>query len=665
MLVFEDSHGKLTVVGSDDLGLPTAPDSDVIVALLHLTKIRNDFTDPTVHFSRYELVDLLGWADNGQNYRRLDESLHRWVGVTLCYDGCWWDNAIKCRVDASFHIIDRVVIYDREVRHELQARQQPLPLSNFTWGKDFFDSCRANNLKRLDLDIYFGLKSAVSKQMYRFLDKRFYHRGDLTFDLREFALEHVGLARTYSDAGKLKAKLQPALEELEAIGFLEPMTAADRYSKTGRGAWNIRLVRKLPAPAEAKPAETKPPEPEPTGLEKELVERGVTRSVAADLVRDFPADRIRHQIEVVDWLRETKPKRVKDLGAYLADAIRKDFGPPAGFRSRAERAEAEATARARQEQQELARQTKAREREDRGPDPGVPGGADPRRAAAARRRGADRRQPGDAGGVRGSDDAPGQAAAPGRPARRRDPAPARTAPDGLTGKGPSRPATASPRPGGSIHRSSVPRPGRPATGRLGVSETDPQTRGSARPRGPDGTRPLDDLRPRGSTGARAPLSGGGDGRRRRPGFCSTQVLVKPPRVMERPRRRLIVRDEHPVGLILVGRRPGSVPWFHGLAVQDQGGPLPDHLGHFEMVLGPAGNRHHQVIIPIDVFHDCLHSHYGHSFTDYRDNEGWCPQSIPPTRTGRGLTPPPGVWLNAGFRKTAAGHGTTTAPAHRP
>ena len=66
-------------------------------------------------------------------------------------------------------------------------------------------------------------------------------------------------------------------------------------------------------PAEAKPAETKPPEPEPTGLEKELVERGVTRSVAADLVRDFPADRIRHQIAVVDWLRETKPKRVKDL----------------------------------------------------------------------------------------------------------------------------------------------------------------------------------------------------------------------------------------------------------------------------------------------------------------------------------------------------------------
>jgi hypothetical protein len=143
------------------------------------------------------------------------------------------------------------------------------------------------------------------------------------------------------------------------------MSAADRYSKAGRGAWNIRFVRKLPPPAEAPPAAMKPPEPEPTGLERELVERGVTRSVAADLVRDFLEDRIRRQIEVLDWLRETKPKRIKDVGAYLADAIRKDFAAPAGFQSRAARAEAKATARAEQDQQEQARQATAREREER------------------------------------------------------------------------------------------------------------------------------------------------------------------------------------------------------------------------------------------------------------------------------------------------------------
>ena len=67
----------------------------------------------------------------------------------------------------------------------------------------------------------------------------------------------------------------------------------------------------------------------------------------------------------MDWLRETKPKRVADVGAYLAEAIRKDFAAPAGFKSQAERAEAEATMRARQELEERARQAKAREREER------------------------------------------------------------------------------------------------------------------------------------------------------------------------------------------------------------------------------------------------------------------------------------------------------------
>ena len=361
-MVFEDRHGRLTVSGSDAHGLPTAPDADVIVGLIQLTKLRNDFTDSTVKFTRYELLRAAGLARSNPvlpQARRVAQPLGRRDAVLR-----------RVLVEQRGQVLGRrEVPHPRECRHLrpggsplAPGEQQPLPLSSFTWNKMFFASCQANNLKQLDLGVYFGLKSAVSKQLFRFLDKRFYHRGDLTFDLEELAFEHVGLSRTYSDAGRLKAKLQPALEELEAIGFLEPMTAADRYSKTGRGAWNIRLVRKLPAPAKAK---LPPPEPEPTGLEKELVERGVTRSVAADLVHDFPADRITAQLEQLDWLRETKPKRVKDVGAYLADAIRKDFAAPAGFQSQAARAEAEATARAQQEQEERARQAKARAQRSR------------------------------------------------------------------------------------------------------------------------------------------------------------------------------------------------------------------------------------------------------------------------------------------------------------
>ena len=107
------------------------------------------------------------------------------------------------------------------------------------------------------------------------------------------------------------------------------------------------------------------PEPEPTGLENELVIRGVTASTAREVVSEFPEERIREQIERADFLRAKKPGKVKDLGAYLVKAIRDDFAPPPGYESRADRARREAADRERQlqEQQRRQQEAKAKERE--------------------------------------------------------------------------------------------------------------------------------------------------------------------------------------------------------------------------------------------------------------------------------------------------------------
>jgi hypothetical protein len=110
-------------------------------------------------------------------------------------------------------------------------------MSSFTWGKRFFESCEVGSLKMLDLGVYFGLRSSVTKQLYRFLDKRFHIRHDWTFDLRELAFAHVGLSRNYDDY-KLKLKLKPVLDELIAIEFLK---SAEYVSKK-RGEWTIRVV---------------------------------------------------------------------------------------------------------------------------------------------------------------------------------------------------------------------------------------------------------------------------------------------------------------------------------------------------------------------------------------------------------------------------------------
>src|SRR5690242_6984440 len=69
-LIFEDSVydqqagktvcRKVMVTDSDAHGLPTAVDDEILVALIQLTRVANDFTEPRVNFTRYELIRLLG-----------------------------------------------------------------------------------------------------------------------------------------------------------------------------------------------------------------------------------------------------------------------------------------------------------------------------------------------------------------------------------------------------------------------------------------------------------------------------------------------------------------------------------------------------------------------------------------------------------------------------
>jgi Replication initiator protein A len=363
-LYFEDEHGRLTVTGSDAYGLPTASDTDVIVALIYLTKLRNNFKDVKVNFSRYELIKLLKWRDEGDSYKRLDQSFNRWGGVWLVYDKCWWNNKTKKYVSAKMHILESVVIADGSGRK--RDAQTALPLSTFTWNQTFIESCQADNLRQLNLDTYFSLESAIAKRLYRFLGKRFYLRRDWTFDLNEIAFDRVGLSRNYEgNAGKIKAKLQPAIEELEAIGFLHPFSREHRYSRVDRGQWTIRLSRHSPALAAPQLPAPSPPSPSP--LIAELTSRGVTKKTAMDLIKRHQAEAIATKIEEFDFLVSKQDKKVaKSPSGYLVKSIDDDYAQPKGFISKAEAAiQAEAKRQAAQAAAEVRRRQQELDRDER------------------------------------------------------------------------------------------------------------------------------------------------------------------------------------------------------------------------------------------------------------------------------------------------------------
>ncbi|MBX9622580.1 MAG: replication initiator protein A [Gemmataceae bacterium] len=332
---------KLRVSGPEPYGLPTVKDEEVLLGLLALTKAQNNFTEPTIQTTRYELVNLLGWSVDGRSYKRIEECLHRWAAAYLHYENAWWDNEDKAWMDVGFHVLDTVAIGKGQGRRGGKVLLE--------WNKVAFKSFRANYIKQIDLGFYQSLDSAIAKRLYRFLDKHFYRSERLEFDLGELAFEKVGLSRDY-EPWKVKQKLEPALRELEERGFLEPLPGTDRYAKAGRGRWRVLFVRKavqVPKAVEAKPA----PPPEPL-LVAELVGRGVHRDSARKLVAERPADAIAVRIEAFDWLMGRKDKPEKPSG-YLYASIEKEYPLPDGFTpSTVKAAQAEA------KRKELAEQTR-------------------------------------------------------------------------------------------------------------------------------------------------------------------------------------------------------------------------------------------------------------------------------------------------------------------
>jgi hypothetical protein len=347
--IFDEKRKKLVtrrriIEGSEEYGLPTATDDLVVLALIQLTKLKGDFRNREVEFTRLELIKMLGWADEGKNYDRIKLSLLRIQSVNYVYDNAWWDTRQKMWTTKAFHIIDNVEINDSRASNG----QTGLFTSRILWNEVVHDSFQAGFLRDIDFQLCMRLEHPTALRIYRFLGKRFYVRPEWIFDLKEFAYEHVGLGRNYEGGTQISRKLLPAIAELETVGFLEPLPEAERFIKKGRD-WSIRFIQKQAANA-ALPASAKHAKLETPPLAIELANRGVTKTTAAELVQRHPAEFIQLKMDVFDWLLEKQDKRIaQNPAGYLVKSINDDYADPKGFISKAE-----------QQQRQEARQAKER-----------------------------------------------------------------------------------------------------------------------------------------------------------------------------------------------------------------------------------------------------------------------------------------------------------------
>ena len=352
-VIFDKSQGahvnrKCTVTGSYKWGLPNYYDMDVLLALMKLTNEQHRFRERTVNFSLYGLRKQLKLADDGRVNQRLKDGLLRLLSCTVEYENSWRSNGRWTSVEA-FHLLDNLRLTNTRDGFDPGVEQ------HFKWNDVVVESIQASNSKGLDFDFYISLKIPTAKRLYRFLDKRWYHRKSWPFEVEPFCVNKLGM-KSGQPTWRYRDKLKPGIAELVGRGWIADL-GSETFTKEGKiSIVNFRQVRKF---RKAKQVVVDKADA-PGGLEKELLDRGVKN--AAELVAGHSSEKIREQIENFD--DRNKHGEEKSPG-WLRRSIEDEtgFGFRKAFKSTAQR-EAEATRkheRIRKEAVEKARELKQRE----------------------------------------------------------------------------------------------------------------------------------------------------------------------------------------------------------------------------------------------------------------------------------------------------------------
>ncbi len=322
---------KVTVTASDKFGLPNPIDEEVVLGLIQLSRLQG-FRTHEVWFTRYQLIKILGWPANTYSYKRIKESLFRWKGVTLFYENAWREKDSNTWKSTAFSIIDNVEIWEAN-KPGVYAKEGRC---YFKWNDVVFDSFQAGNLKSLDFGIYRKLNLPTAKRLFRFLDKRFYNRTTLEFELEPFLYKKLGFSKNYKDITQLKRSVLPAIQELEKVGFIEAVEPEDRFTKVKGSTWSIHFTKAKTPKASA--PETITLEEYNDNLASALIGHGVTSRQAKMTVKKFPEEYILSKIQELEFIL-TDPTAVipENPAGWLMRSIHENWKEPKGFKTEAQK----------------------------------------------------------------------------------------------------------------------------------------------------------------------------------------------------------------------------------------------------------------------------------------------------------------------------------------
>lgn len=303
------------VESPESKGLPTNLAGDVLVALMKLTAEQGTFEEAEIRTTRYELLRFMRWHTNGHYYSRLRDILSQFAHMTVSTNALW-DPERQHYYEGDFNILDSWKLEDSET----DDPNAPLVIR---WGKVTLDIFNRGYMKHLNTEVYYGLSNPTTKRIYRWLDKHLSLYPVVEIDVLRFAHKVLGYGVSYSYPSKVVSKLAPKLDALTEMGFChweEKVSGSD----SGRKFVFTRLTDYSPVTL-----------PRREYIVRALSDRGVDQ--AEKLVDDRNWELCLRQLAHYEWrVRNGKP--VDNPGAFLADAIRKDYKLPKSLSEQMRRA---------------------------------------------------------------------------------------------------------------------------------------------------------------------------------------------------------------------------------------------------------------------------------------------------------------------------------------
>jgi len=337
-----------TVTANAKFGYPTPFDKKVHKAIESIVSKKSFPISNPVDFSIYEICKLMNIsADSGRNYEMVKNALLRTTFAGIQSKGTFYSKDDKRWIEDAFHLYDRVVFIGETLPNGKTAETNYLFLGDW-----YLKSLNSFYVKPLDYDFFLNLRSNIGGRLYEFLGLQFYGLGGKPYKIDYRRLCQVLPIIEQKYLSKAIQNLEPAHKELVKKGFLSKVKWNKQPNWTivyypGRKAKEEIKIAGSEKQLEFKFSESRREQATEYNIELpqdgadvvgDLIQRGVTRSVAVKLAGSYPLEQLRKHIDIFDRLVENRSSLIqKNPAGFLRKSIEENYQPPEEYRSHRER----------------------------------------------------------------------------------------------------------------------------------------------------------------------------------------------------------------------------------------------------------------------------------------------------------------------------------------